>query len=282
MSWELIILFFLIVIIVVLIGFIILSKLGPFTGKAKIGAWPLTFELEMRTEKRQISDKDFSLINVDKFHVNSSIGFVVHKPFSKEWSILEPSKREFLKERGFSKDFIDLQMHDFPDPDKNIKILIIKRGPIQSVQYTKQTKVDGRRFPSNYLGLVKKILLDGQEKTYDQIVIQAINRKIIANELPTLFDVFSFATRETLRFGSKKVFVNRENTVFLLDCSAKFENIKYNGKLGNRVLNNIVLTQENSDYIFLVHVNYVQAPEKPTKVWDELREYLNSFRVLVK
>lgn len=269
--------------IVAILAITYLLKIGVLgKAKAKIGAGPFTFELDMQSKERQISEKDFNkaLVNLNEFYADSDVGFVIHKPFSEEWRIMKLTCREKLKQKGLTDEAIDSweTQNVAKDPDKNIHILAIRRGQAQSIRYIKETTENGQQLDLERFG---EILARREEVDYDEIIVAAIRKDATKSRIG-LIDLFFTESPILTTLGPKKLFANPENTVFLIDCSALFENIEYNGERGDHAINNVMLFQENNEYFFEVMVGYVQTADKPTKVWDELRNYLKSFRVLVK
>jgi hypothetical protein len=98
-----------VVMAIVIIGAITyLFKVGAI-GKAEIevGAKGATAKLKLQSKERQINEKDFDSISLNEFYADSDIGFVIHKPLSKEWTIRKLSFKEMLKEKGFAEEAIE-------------------------------------------------------------------------------------------------------------------------------------------------------------------------------
>lgn len=253
-------------------------------GKAEVevGAAGFTGKLKLESKDRHITERDFNLVNLNEFRVDSDIGFVVRKPFSGEWAIKKATFRQTFEEKGYTEDMIERlleQISNFiEDPNRNVHILTIRRGKVQTIRYTSETVIDGAHPDPK---IIESFLLGGQELNYDQVNFFAYSKHAIKTRT-SLLDFFLGESRILGVLGPRRLYVNPENTVFLLDCSASFEAIEYNGELSNHVINNMALFQENQRYLFAVLLSYIQAANKPTKVWDELRAYLSSFRVLLQ
>lgn len=253
-------------------------------GKAEVevGAAGFTGKLKLQGKERQISERDFNLINLREFYADSDIGFVICKPLSEEWVIKKARLREMCEEKGFTEELIEgLWQHlsnFIEDPNENIHILTARRGTAQYIKYTPETVMAGAHIEPEVL---ERFLLGAQETIYDQLGILAYSKDAMKTRI-SLLDFF-FAESQAFRgVGPNRLYVNPENTVFLLDCSAFFGRIEYNGELGDHIINNMALFQENERYFFEVLLTYIQSADKPTKVWDDLRTYLASFRVLAK
>jgi hypothetical protein len=250
--------------------------------KVKLGATPFVLELDMQSNKRQISEKEFNLVNLSESYADSDLGFVIRKPLSKEWTQEKIALREIYEEKGFTEEFIKSLLERvslfIEDPEKNVHALTIRRGAAQSIRYTEGTIVDGSQID---FGAIKSLTLYAEEKVYDHVTIFTYKKEDIKYKI-SLLDFFFTEAPLARGVGPKRLYVNPENTIFLLDCSALFEKVVYNGELGNHVINNAILFQVNDKNFFEVIISYVQSDDKPTEVWDELRSYLASFRVLVK
>lgn len=253
-------------------------------GKAEVevGVAAFTAKLKLQSKERQISERDFNQVNLNEFYADSGIGFVMHKPLSEEWELKKATLREIYEEKGFTEEFIESIWGEvslfIEDPKENVHVLIIRRGAAQSIRYTEETMIDGGQLDFE---VIKSLILRAEEIVYDRVAIFAYNKEAVKSRI-SLLDFF-FAESELLKgVGPKRLYVNPENTVFLVDCSALFEKVIYNGELGDHIINNMALFQENNEYFFEVLLSYVQSADKPTKLWDELRDYLASFRVLVK
>lgn len=222
------------------------------------------------------------MVNLNESYSDLDIGFVIRKPLSEGWELKRVTLREIYEEKGFTEEFIEgiwgeVSLY-IEDPKENVRVLIIRRGAAQSIKYTEETMIDGGQLD---LEVVKSRILRAEEIVYDRVAIFAYNKEAVKSRI-SLLDFF-FAESQVLKeVGPKRLYVNPENTVFLLDCSALFEKVIYNGELGDHIVNNMALFQENNEYFFEVLLSYVQSAEKPTKLWDDLRDYLASFRVLVK
>ena len=230
-------------------------------------------KLKLQSAEREISKEDFNAVNLNDFYADSNIGFVIHKPFSNEWEIQKTTVPELQNWRGVSEE-VRAQLEDV----RKFECLVIRRGGAQTIKYTNQTLINDMQIELNK---IKRILPKGEETSCDQVIIVTYKKSLI-KETSELLVFFLHHVDYVKHLGPKRLFVNPENTVFLLDCSATFKNIEYNGKLGDHVVNNVILCQENDEYFIDVFINYVQSDDKPPKVWDDLRNYLVSFRVLVK
>jgi hypothetical protein len=273
-----------VVMAIVIIGAITyLFKVGAI-GKAEIevGAKGATAKLKLQSKERQIKEKNFDSISLNEFYADSDIGFVIHQPSSGEWMVKTQSLAETYEEKGLTDAAIEKLLEeissDIRNPNENIRVLVIRRGDVQSIRYTEETVIDGHQLD---IGIVGEVFTNREERRQDQISVLAFKKDAIERK-QGLLDFFLSAAQLYRGLGPKKLYVNEENTVFLIDCSAFAEKIEYNGELGDHVINHMVLFQENNEYFFELVVTYIQAADKPTKVWDELRDYLNSFRVLVK
>lgn len=274
---------------VVVMGVAILALIGylfkiKVINKAEVefGAVGFTAKFKLESKERHITERDFNQVNLDEFYVDSGIGFVVRKPVSEEWTLDKITLREIYEEKGFTEQLIEAirekEGFHIEVLDENVHALMIRRGSAQSIRYTEETVVDGE--PVNFEA-IKSLTLRAEEKVYDRVALFASNKEAVKARI-SLLDFF-FAESQTLAgLGPKRLYVNPENTVFLLDCSALFEKVVYNEELGDHVINNAMLFQENDQYFFEVIISYVQSDDKPTEVWDELRDYLASFRVLAR
>ncbi len=211
--------------------------------------------------------------------MDSRTGFVIKKPNGSNWTI-ENHKRfgELLVEKGLSRSIIDeyLSQNLVTDADKNIYPVILRNGERQEVRYTQETIINEEQV--DYEGILEAFQ-GGKEQIYDYIAILPIRKDACKAKL-TLIDVFAGELSIARHLGPRTLRTNDDNTVFLIDCSAIFSNIEYNGKLGTHAINNAFLFQENAQFFFEVILAYVQASHKPPSVWEELRELLASFRIL--
>jgi len=269
------------VVIVALIGYLFKTR-AINKAEVEVGVAAFTAKLKLQSKERQISERNFSLINVDEFYTDSGIGFVIRKPLSGEWVLEEITLVDIYKEKGFTEELIEKMLEGgslrIEDPKENVHALMIRRGSAQSIRYTEETVIDGE--PVNF-EIIKALTLCAEEIVYDRVALSAFNKEALKIRMSLL--EFFFAESQTLvGLGPKRLHVNPENTVFLLDCSALFERVIYNGELGNHIINNAMLFQENNRYFFEVVLSYVQSADKPTTVWEELRDYLASFRVLAR
>lgn len=277
-----------VVMAIAIIGMVILAIAYLFKRRAveqaevEVGVGEFTAKLKLRSGERQIHEKDFNLVNLNEFYADSDIGFVMHKPLSGEWAIKKPSLAETFREKGFTERVIEGLLEristDISNPNENIRVLIVGRGNAQVVRYTEESVLAGYQLD---VEIIEGVLANCEERIYDQLCILAFKKDAFKRKYG-LLDLFLSEVQLLERLGPKRLHVNPENTVFLIDCSASAEKIEYNGELGDHILNNMALFQENSGYFFEVIVSYVQAADKPTEVWDQLRDYLNSFRALVK
>lgn len=278
------------VVVIVVMALIIIGLLIAYLfktnaiGKAEVevGAVGFTAKLKLQSKERQISERDFGLIDPDKFYADSYSGFVIHKPLSEEWVLRKVTLGDIYKEKGFTEEFIKSILERvnlfIEDPEENVHALTIRRGTAQSIRYTEETMIDGAQLDFE---VIKSLMLCAEEKVYDHVTIFAYKKEDMKYRI-SLLDFF-FAEAPLARgVGPKRLYVNPENTIFLLDCSALFEKAIYNGEPGDHVINNAMLFQENDQYFFEVIISYVQSDDKPTEVWDELRDYLASFRVLAR
>lgn len=269
------------VVIVVLIGYLFKTR-AINKAEVEVGVAAFTAKLKLQSQERQISEKDFNQVNLDEFYADSGIGFVIRKPLSEEWVLEEITLGDIYKEKGFTEELIEKMLEReslrIEDPKENVHALMIRRGSAQSIKYTEETVIDGE--PVNF-EIIKSLTLCAEEIVYDRVAFSAFNKEALKIRMSLL--EFFFAESQTLvGLGPKRLHVNPENTVFLLDCSALFERVIYNGELGNHIINNAMLFQENNQYFFEVVLSYVQSADKPTTVWEELRDYLASFRVLAR
>lgn len=251
--------------------------------KISIGAGPLSFDVDMRSNERHVTEDDFNKIDPKKFYVDSLTGFVIRQPFSPDWVVIRANVGDLWEEKGFSEEGMQFLNDTFlvTDPANNTCVTCFRRGSKQSVKYTADTMLNARPIDPEVLDQIKEIFEGGEELIYDQIVILALRKDACKIKLG-LLDLFVREMAVSQGMGPKRLSVNPENTVLLMDCSAIFKNIEYNGQRGDHVINNTFLVQENSSYFFEIIVTYVQAGDKPPKVWNELTNYLNSFRVLAK
>ena len=274
----------LIIAIVAILAITYLFKIGVL-GKAKteIGLSPFTFKLDIQSKDRHITEDDFNKIDIKKFYIDSGIGFVIHQPFSPDWVVISGSIRELWEEKGFSEEVIHFLDDSFlvTDPANNMSVTRFRRGPKQSIKYCVDTTLNDRPIDLEAFDRIREMFRDGEELMYDQIAILAMRKEACKIKLG-LLELFAHEMAISASMGPKRLAVNPENTVFLTDCSAIFKNVEYNGQRGDHVINNTFLLQENSDYFFEVIVTYIQAGDKPTRVWNELTNYLSSFRVLAK
>ena len=254
-------------------------------GKAEveIGTAAFTAKLKLQSSERHITERDFNLVNLKDFYAESGIGYVIRNPISGEWAIKKARFSESLEEKGFTKEAVEFLLGNISNnlienPDENIHSLVIRKGAAQLIKYTPETIINGRN-PD--LDIIESALQGGQETIYDQVVVVAYDKDKMKRRIG-LLDLFFMEARVFGALGPKRLHVNFENTVFVLDCSAFFGNIEYNGELGDHIINNMALFQENEQYFLEVFLTYVQSADKPTKVWDDLRDYLASFRVLKK
>jgi len=249
--------------------------------KLKLGAAPYVLELDMQSKARQISDRDFKKVNLEEFYVDSDLGFIVRKPVLEGWTVEKMTVAKMYEEKGFTKQITEnvlgIKGVATKDPEEDPPALAITSGKAQTIRYTQGTRVDGALLDSSK---VRSLLLRFEEIVYDRVSITAFNKE--QSDVKSLLDFFLTVAPFVKGMGPRKLYVNHENTVFLLDCSALFEKIMYNGEHGSHVINNAMLLQENDKNFFGVIVSYVQSDDKPTEVWDELRGYLSSFRVLAK
>jgi hypothetical protein len=250
--------------------------------EVEVGVRGFTAKLKLGSGERQIHEKDFNLVNLNEFYADSDIGFVIHKPLSGGWAVKKPSLAETYGEKGLAAAAIEKLLeglsNDIRNPNENIRVLVIRRGNAQSIRYTEETVIDGQQ---SDIETLEEVLPSCEEKTHDQLSVYAFKKDAFKRK-QGLLDFFLSGAQLYGALGPKRLRVNLENTIFLIDCSAFAEKIEYNGELGDHVTNHMVLFQENNEYFFELVVTYVQAADKPTEVWDELRDYLNSFRVLVK
>jgi len=253
--------------------------------EVEVGAGPFTTKLRLRSKERQINEEDFSSVNLNKFYADSDIGFVIRKPLSEEWTIKKLHLREALKERGITQNAVENSLEKLREgiesPNENIRVLVITRGGAQSIRYTEETVVGGQQLNLEILKEIAKLLPSCKEMMHDQLSVYAC-KKDAMKQKRSLLEFFLGWVSTSEGLGPKSLYVNHENSVFLLDCSAFMGKVEYNGEIGDHIMNNMFLYQENKGYFFCVIVSYVQAADKSTKVWDELRDYLNSFRVLVE
>lgn len=274
----------LILVICLLIAYLFRTRA---VGKAEVelGAGDFTFKLKLESNERQINEKDFNLVSLNEFYADSDIGFTIHKPLSKEWAIRKPVLQETYEEKGLTEEAIQDLMEsvsgDITNPNENVHVLALTRGTVQTIRYTEETVVSGRQLELDTLKTLERGLRSCEERGYDQLSIYAFKRDAMKPGWG-LLDFFLSGAQLYMALGPKRLHVNRDNTAFLIDCSALMQKIKYNGEVGDHIVNNVVLFQENIDYFFQVIIAYIQAADKPTKVWDELRTYLSSFRVLIR
>jgi len=251
-------------------------------GKAEVevGVAAFTAKLKLQSSERHITERDFNLVNLKDFYAESDIGYIVRKPISGEWAIKKARFSELLEEKGFTKKVIEffLETNIIENPDENVHSLVIRKGAAQLIKYTAETIINGRSLD---LDIIESALHGGQEIIYDQVAVLAYGKDKMKRRIG-LLDLFLMEAQALSAMGPKRLHVNSENTVFVVDCSAFFGNIEYNGELGDHIINNMALFQENEQYLLEVFLTYVQSADKPTKVWDDLRDYLSSFRVLEK
>lgn len=281
MSWPLTVL---IIALVVILAITYLFKIGVLgKAKAQIGVSPFIFKLDMKSKERHITEDDFKKTDLKKFYVDSGIGFAIHQPFSSDWVRVGQNIRELWEDKGFSKKGIQSLDDTFlvTDPANNTFVTCFRRGSKQSIKYAADTIMNDRPIDPEGVEQAEEIFEGGEELVYDQIAILALRKDACKIKLG-LLELFAREMDIVGHLGPKRLSVNPENTVFLMDCSATFRNIEYNGQRGVHVTNNTILLQENSDYFFEVIVTYIQAGDKPASVWNELTNYLSSFRVLDK
>lgn len=214
-----------VVMAIVIIGAITyLFKIGAI-GKAEIevGAKGATAKLKLQSKERQIKEKDFDSISLNEFYADSDIGFVIHKPLSEEWTIRKLSLKEVYKEKGFAEEMIvDLLNQisaNIRNPNENIHNLVIRRGTAHSVRYTEETVVDGHQLD---LEILKQVLPRLEEIGYDQIYISAARKDSMKSKW-SLLQFFLGELQSFRPLNPKRLHVNLENTIFLLDCSVLFE-----------------------------------------------------------
>lgn len=284
-NWDTLVIVGLVVIIVVLL-IAYLFKIKAIGGaEVEVGAPGFTVKLKLQDKERNISESDFALININDNYADSDIGFVIRKPLSDEWSFKTKIYREILKDKGYKDQFIDNYIkilgNTINEPNKNIHVNTFRREGIHTLKYNEKVIINGNPIDKGAIERINSTSTNGEEKNYDQLNIFAYKKDAYKIK-KSLLDIFLAEVAFIGTLGPKKLYVNNDNSVFLLDCSAVFENVVYDGQLGTHVVNNMGLYQENKQYIFVIYLSYIQTDDKPTKVWDELREYLASFRVLTK
>lgn len=281
-NWPFVVMAIAIIGMVILVIAYLFKRRAVEQAEVEVGVGGFTAKVKLRSGERQIHEKDFNLVNLNEFYADSDIGFVIHKPLSGEWAIKKPSLAETYGEKGFTEEarekLLEGLSNVISNPNENIRVLIVGRGNAQVVKYTEESVLSGYQLD---VEIIEGVLASCEERIYDQFCILAFKKDAFKRK-QGLLSFFLSEVQLLDQLGPKRLHVNPENTVFLIDCSASAEKIEYNGKLGDHVLNNMVLFQENSEYFFEVMVAYVQAADKPTEIWDQLRDYLNSFRVLVK
>lgn len=263
--------------VVVIVGFLIyLLFKNKYISKAnfQLGVPGFTTKLSIESDKRYIGQKTFHSINLDEMYVDSNIGFVIHKPFSDEWALTHCSYPELPNWQGVN-DKIRNELEQL----KECQCVVISRGITNFITYTENSLVNGQPID---IDVVKEAIPTCTESAPDQIIVISYKKALVAPFAKDLLSFFFASSGFIAGIGPRRLLVNPENTIFVVDCSAKYSNIKSNNKVGDYILNNVVLYQQNEEYFFRVCVNYVQSDDKPTTVWDDLRKYLDSFRVLVK
>ncbi len=281
-TWSVAVIVVLVVVIVALLIAYLYKRKAISNAEVEVGAAGFTLKLKLQDKERHISESEFGLININDNYADSDIGFVIRKPFSDEWIFKKLSFKELLIERGFVDKAVEYLLDSLgksiTDPNENIHIKSIRRGEAQTFKFTKETLINGILISDKNLKNAQA-LTSGEEKSHDLINIFAYNKNAFKTK-QSLLDIFLSEVPLISKLGPKKLYVNADNSVFLLDNSAIFEKVIYNGQLGTHITNNMSLFQENNQYFFEVILNYIQSDDKPTQVWDELRDYLASFRVL--
>lgn len=266
----------LIIVAVVIVPIFLLFKYRRISqAEFELGFPGVTTKLKIKSEERQITKEKFTSVNLKEMHVDSDTGFIIHNPFSDEWKLFKSTLTQLWEDKGYSKN----AMEPLGISDEICDVLIIRTDKAQTIKYMEQTLINGISVESFLEEVRQRFVEEVKEILYDQVVVMSFKKN--PEENIKLLDFFFIHARYAMAVGPKKLLVNPANTVFLLDCSAKYECIERNGKIGDHIINNVVLCQENDKYFFSVILNYMQVDDKPTTVWESLREYLNSFRVLV-
>lgn len=238
----------------------------------ELGVPGFTTKLKMQSEQRQMNKEKSASVNPQEMYVDSNIGFIIHKPFSNEWKFIHSTMTHLWEDKGYKKD----TMEPLGITNETCDVLISRRGEGHTIKYTGQTMINGEEI---ILEDIEHLIEEVKEIVYDQVIVLSFKKN--PEDKMGLLDFFLMHARWAMLVGPRKLFVNPDNSVFLLDCSAKFENIECDGKIGDHILNNVTLCLENDKYFFAVVTNYIQVADKPTTVWDDLRKYLESFRVLI-
>ncbi len=115
---------------------------------------------------------------------------------------------------------------------------------------------------------------------YSQITTLAVSKEIAGKDFS--LDGLALAWGGLHQGGVNELVANPDSQYVFEQVSWGLKGVRVNGEQTDLILQRWALFAENSDRYYVVELQYVPDPGQPTKVWDDLQRYMDSFRVIHK
>lgn len=150
--------------------------------------------------------------------------------------------------------------------------------PVYRIRYQEPIRVEyqeGSR--ENGIAIDIEQLQNDTPTYYSQITILAIDKD--ADQGYTLADI-ALTWGAFHRGAVNHILANRNSDYILMQATWRLENVRVGGQNTDLATERWVLCAEGPQHDYLVEIHYVPQADQPQQVWNDLQEYVQSFRVI--
>jgi hypothetical protein len=151
--------------------------------------------------------------------------------------------------------------------------------PVRRIRYLEPVIVQFLEGSSeNGLSVDPTQLISDTIAFYSQITVLALSREVAGEE----FNPYKLAlTWGGLHQGGVNEIITDPRNLYVYEqVSWEIKGVRVDGQPGDLALQRWALFAENADRYFIVEVQYAPSANQPTRIWDDLQLYLDSFRVI--
>lgn len=253
--------------------------------------------ISIDTTQLSIDSKQLEKKDPNQYFIDTSLGFIFKKPLSKGWTKpkIIHGFFELLNEKGavFSPNTLavlenNLKVQPYGPAFKEMISMRITKGSQKKIEFTGDTTIafiesiidkrgnmsdeDKRIFRKSSIGI-------DEINFSNEIMIQKFDKNLLETA-PVKLSLPNFAVNI---LAGNSIYIDRlvadEKTV-LAGGSLLVENAIVNGKTSQFRIDRLILITESSAAYYMVDIGFSPNTDNSLQVWEDLRESLNSFKVL--
>jgi hypothetical protein len=269
-AWKLVRLLGLPVLVVVV--FLLLVLFRGSTGALEVNA--SAGKITWKPADRAISSKGAQSLDASTYFIDSARGFAFKKLGAQFGAVQELTPEQFLRTKGLT-----LARGGFrSEPKESIQSAIFRN--LQFVRFSAGHDLRFKSTPQTTVGEYGKKVTAGELPSFlfaNELLVAVLPKKSIGGFHPNVVQVYGVLS-ELLQ--PLLLQLTAKDSSILAFAQGDLENVRIGSRTGSVHIDRALLVTESSTAFYGVEIQFANALDQSADLWRELRDSIESFRVI--